>query len=86
MSMSIEISFSKTAKTSGGLVIALGSLAEPVSAAARSVDSAGQLDKAVKVAGFTGKNFSTADIIAPIDAQADRVWLEAGDLHRALQH
>ncbi|MDF1607219.1 leucyl aminopeptidase [Hoeflea sp. YIM 152468] len=75
MSMSIEISFSKTAKISEGLVIALGSLAEPVSAAARSVDPAGQLDKAAKVAGFTGKSFATADIIAPVEAAADRIAL-----------
>lgn len=75
MSMSIEISFSKTAKISEGLVVALGSLTEPVSAAVRSVDPAGQLDKAVKVAGFTGKSFATADIIAPVDAPADRIAL-----------
>ena len=87
MSMSIEISFSKTAKISGGLVVALGSLAEPVSAAARSVDPAGQLDKAVKVAGFTGKLFSTADIIAPVDAPADRIGLVgAGDPDKLTAH
>jgi leucyl aminopeptidase len=87
MSMSIEISFSKTAKISGGLVVALGSLSEPVSAPARSVDPAGQLDKAVKVAGFTGKSFTTADIIAPVDAAADRIALVgAGDPGKLTAH
>ena len=75
MSMSIEISFSKTAKVSGGLVVALGSLNDPVSAAARSADPAGQLDKAIRVAGFTGKSFATADIIAPSESPADRIAL-----------
>jgi len=75
MSMSIEISFSKTAKISGGLVVAMGSLASPVSDAARSADSASQLDKAIKVSGFTGKSFSTVDVIAPVETAADRIAL-----------
>lgn len=75
MSISIEISFSKSAKVSGGLVVALGSLASPVSDAARTADPAGQLDKAVKVAGFTGKSFSTVDVLAPVDAPSDRIAL-----------
>ena len=75
MSLSIEISFSKSVKVSGGLVVALGSLAAPVSAAAKSADPAGQLDKAVKVAGFAGKSFSTVDVFAPVDAPADRIAL-----------
>ena len=75
MSISIEISFSKSAKVSGGLVVALGSLSSPVSAAARTADPAGQLDKAVKVAGFAGKSFSTVDVFAPVDAPADRIAL-----------
>ncbi|MDZ7603537.1 MAG: leucyl aminopeptidase [Hoeflea sp.] len=75
MSISIEISFSKSVKISGGLVVAMGSLAAPVSAAARTVDPAGQLDKAVRVAGFTGKSFATVDVIAPVEAPADRVAL-----------
>jgi leucyl aminopeptidase len=36
---------------------------------------ADQLDKAVKVAGFSGKLCSTADVIAPVDAAADRIAL-----------
>jgi leucyl aminopeptidase len=75
MSMSIEISFSKSAKVTGGLVVALGSSNQPVPAVARSVDPGGQLDKAVKVAGFSGKLCSTADVIAPVDAAADRIAL-----------
>jgi leucyl aminopeptidase len=75
MSMSIEISFSKSAKVTGGLVVALGSSNQPVPAVVRSVDPGGQLDKAVKVAGFSGKLCSTADVIAPVDAAADRIAL-----------
>ena len=53
----------------------MGSLAAPVSAAAKTADPAGQLDKAVKVAGFSGKSFSTVDVFAPVDAPADRIAL-----------
>ena len=87
MSMSIEISFSKTAKISGGLVVAMGSLASPVPATAGSADPAGQLDKATKVTGFTGKLYSTVDVIAPVDAPADRVALiGAGDPAKLTAH
>ncbi|WP_375588856.1 leucyl aminopeptidase [Hoeflea alexandrii] len=75
MSMSIEISFSKSAKVTGGLVVALGSSSQPVPSVVRSVDPGGQLDKAVKVAGFSGKLCSTADVIAPVDAAVDRIAL-----------
>ncbi|KGF69231.1 aminopeptidase A [Hoeflea sp. BAL378] len=75
MSISIEISFSKTAKVSGGLVVAMGSVSEPVSQAVKAADPAGQLEKAVKVSEFTGKSFSTIDVIAPVDAPADRIAL-----------
>ncbi|MBU4530107.1 MAG: leucyl aminopeptidase [Hoeflea sp.] len=87
MSISIEISFSKTAKVSEGLVVALGSSAAPVSAAAKTADPAGQLDKAVKVAGFTGKSFSTVDVFAPVDAPADRIALVGtGDPEKLSAH
>ena len=87
MSMSIEISFSKTSKPSGGLVIALGSVSEPVSPAARTIDPAGQLDKAVKVSGFAGKSLTSADIIAPVDSPADRIaLLGTGDPDKLTPH
>jgi leucyl aminopeptidase len=73
MSMSIEVSFSKSAKVSGGLVVAIGTVAEPISAAARSVDASDQLDKAAKVSAFTGKSFSTMDLLAPAAAAVDRI-------------
>jgi leucyl aminopeptidase len=73
MSMSIEVSFSKSAKVSGGLVVAIGTVAEPISAAARSVDASDQLDKAAKVSAFTGKSFSTMDLLAPAAASVDRI-------------
>ncbi|WP_322989641.1 leucyl aminopeptidase [Hoeflea sp.] len=75
MSLSLEVSFSKSVKVSGGLVVALGSAVEPVAATARTMDPAGQLDKAVKVAGFTGKTFTTVDILAPGGSDADRIAL-----------
>ncbi|MEP3438085.1 MAG: leucyl aminopeptidase [Hoeflea sp.] len=87
MSMSIEISFSKSVKIAGGLVVAMGSSSAPVSGAARSADPAGQLDKAVKVAGFNGKSFSTIDVIAPVDAAADRIALiGTGDPDKLSSH
>ncbi|MEQ8479957.1 MAG: leucyl aminopeptidase [Hoeflea sp.] len=75
MSMSIEISFSKPARVTGGLVVATATVSEPVSEAARSVDASGQLDKAIKVAGFTGKALATMDLLAPSSAEVDRIAL-----------
>ncbi len=75
MSVSIEISFVKAAKVSGGLAVALGTSATPVSEAARGVDPAGVLDKAVKIGGFSGKAHSTLDVLAPKDSPADRIGL-----------
>jgi Leucyl aminopeptidase len=75
MSVEIEISFVKSAKVSGGLAVALGAQGEPVSAAARTVDPAGVLDKAVTVTGFSGKAYTVADIVAPKDSPADRIGL-----------
>ncbi|WP_422373366.1 leucyl aminopeptidase [Hoeflea sp.] len=75
MSMSIEVSFSKPAKVSGGLVVATATVSEPVSEVARSVDASGQLDKAVKIAGFKGKALSTMDLLAPSASSVDRIAL-----------
>ncbi|WP_420408954.1 leucyl aminopeptidase [Hoeflea sp.] len=75
MSMSIEVSFAKPAKVSGGLAVATATVSEPVSEAARSVDVSGQLDKAVKIAGFKGKAQSTMDLLAPSEAAVDRIAL-----------
>jgi leucyl aminopeptidase len=87
MSMSIEVSFSKSAKVSGGLAVAIGTLAEPISAAARSVDASDQLDKAAKVSGFTGKSLSTLDLLAPAAASVDRIaLLGAGEPEKMTAH
>ncbi|OCW55822.1 leucyl aminopeptidase [Hoeflea olei] len=75
MSISIEISFSKSVKVSGGLVVAMGSAAAPVSEAAKTVDPGGRLEKAARVGEFAGKAFSTLDVVAPADAPADRIAL-----------
>ena len=73
MSVEIDISFAKSAKISGGLAVAIGTEAEPVSAAARGLDPADVLDKAVSVAGFKGKAYATVDVLAPKDSPADRI-------------
>ena len=73
MSVEIDISFAKSAKISGGLAVAIGTEAEPVSAAARGFDPADVLDKAVSVASFKGKAYATVDILAPKDSPADRI-------------
>jgi leucyl aminopeptidase len=87
MSLSIEISFSKSAKVTGGLVVATGSLAEPISASARSMDASGQLDKAIKVAGFTAKSRSTVDLLAPANSPADRIAIVGiGDPEKLTAH
>ncbi len=75
MSVEIDISFAKSAKVSGGLAVAIGTEASPVSEAARGFDPAGVLDKAVSVAGFKGKAYATVDILAPKDSPADRIAL-----------
>lgn len=87
MSMSIEISFSKSAKVTGGLAVATGTLTEPVSASARAVDASDQLDKAIKVAGFSGKSLTTVDLLAPANSPADRIAIVGlGDLDKLEAH
>jgi leucyl aminopeptidase len=51
------------------------------------VDASGQLDKAVKVAGFTGKSFSTMDLLAPAAAAVDRIaMVGAGEPEKLTAH
>ena len=75
MSVTIDISFAKSEKIKGGLAVALGAPGAPVPASIRDVDPAGVLDKAVDVAGFSGKAYSVVEVLAPKDSPADRIAL-----------
>lgn len=75
MSVEIDISFSKFAKPSGGLAVALATKDQPLPESARSYDPAGTLEKAIRVGEFTGKARATLDILAPKDSPVDRIAL-----------
>ncbi|PWW02289.1 leucyl aminopeptidase [Hoeflea marina] len=87
MSVTIDISFAKTEKVKGGLAVALGAPGTPVPAVIRAIDRAAVLDRAVEVAGFTGKAWSTVELLAPKDSPADRIALVGtGDVSALTAH
>ncbi|MGR9503356.1 leucyl aminopeptidase [Rhizobium leguminosarum] len=93
MSIKMEISFSKSAKLSGGLAILLKTVEADSAAGAETVDPAGVIAKAARIARFSAKSMGALDIVAPEGAPVDRIvviglgkvaeltahdWLKAG--------
>ncbi|TBZ78383.1 leucyl aminopeptidase [Rhizobium leguminosarum] len=93
MSVKMEISFSKSAKLSGGLAILLKTAEADSAAGAETVDPAGVIAKAARIARFSAKSMGALDIVAPEGASVDRIvviglgkvaeitahdWLKAG--------
>ncbi|TCA53614.1 hypothetical protein E0H71_15350 [Rhizobium leguminosarum bv. viciae] len=93
MSVKMEISFSKSAKLSGGLAILLKTAEADSAAGAETVDPAGVIAKAARIARFSAKSMGALDIVAPEGAPVDRIvviglgkvaeltahdWLKAG--------
>ncbi|ACI54364.1 leucyl aminopeptidase [Rhizobium leguminosarum] len=93
MSAKFEISFSKSAKLTGGLAILLKTTDADSAAGAETVDPAGVIAKAARIARFSAKSMSALDIVAPEGASVERIvviglgkaadltahdWLKAG--------
>ena len=93
MSAKFEISFSKSAKLTGGLAILLKTTEADSAAGAETVDPAGVIAKAARIARFSAKSMSALDIVAPEGASVERIvviglgkaadltahdWLKAG--------
>jgi leucyl aminopeptidase len=70
----VEISFARSAKAVEGLGVLLAAGgAKFAAAAAGSADPGKVLDKAAKVAGFSGKALATLDVLAPSGSPFDRL-------------
>lgn len=73
MTTSIDITFARSAKPGDGLAVLLSSADAKLGSAAGEVDPGKVLEKAVKVAGFSGKALSTLDLLAPAGSAFDRI-------------
>ena len=93
MSAKFDISFSKSAKISGGLTILLKASESDLAAGAEIADPAGVIARAAKIAKFRAKPMSALDLVAPEGSPAERIvvvglgkaedlaaydWLKAG--------
>jgi leucyl aminopeptidase len=93
MSVKFDITFSKSAKISGGLAILLKTNDADLPAGAETADPAGVVSKAAKIARFSAKSTTSLDIVAPEGSPAERIvviglgkpneltvhdWLKAG--------
>lgn len=86
MSMKFEFTFAKSHRPAGGAAVLLMAAAGQA-AGADIADPEGVLAKAAKVKKFSGKAFSTLDIIAPHGSPADRiVVLGLGDADALTDH
>ncbi len=73
MSAAFEISFARTAKISGGLVVALKAADGDSVAAEAVVDPAGTLPRAIKIAKYNARFGAVLDLVAPQGSPADRL-------------
>jgi len=73
MPRTIEISFARSAKPSDELSILLAAEGGRLGPAAAAVDPAGVLERAFRIAAFTGKVRTFAEIVAPQGARSDRI-------------
>jgi leucyl aminopeptidase len=73
MPSTLEISFTRSARPTDGLAVLLASEGARLSEAAGQVDPEKVAEKAIRVAGFTGKAMATLEIMAPGGARADRI-------------
>ena len=93
MPMKFEFTFAKSHRPSGGVAVLLKTSGGGAAAGADVADPEDVVTKAAKVKKFTGKVFSSLDIVAPHGSPADRIivfglgeadalsdhdWLKAG--------
>ncbi len=98
MPTKLDISFAKSAKADGGLVLLLKLAGDAPAAGLPDADPAGVVARAARIAKFSGKALTTLDLIAPEGSAADRLvvlglgkpdaltdydWLRAGGVAAA---
>ncbi|MGE6786438.1 leucyl aminopeptidase [Ensifer adhaerens] len=87
MSMKFEFTFAKSHRPSGGVAVLLKTVGAQAAAGADVADPENVVAKAAKIRKFTGKAFSSLDIIAPHGSPADRiVVLGLGDADALTDH
>ena len=69
----IDVSFTRSAKPSEGLVVLLAAAGAKFGASAERADPAKVIDKAVKVSKFAGKPLTILDLLAPSGSSFDRI-------------
>jgi len=80
MTTKLDITFARSAKAADGLAVLLVSERGGCGPSAALVDPQNVRDRAFRTAGFTGKSGTTADLLAPQGANADRiVFVGIGD-------
>jgi leucyl aminopeptidase len=83
MPRSVKISFSRSAKSQSGLAVFLQPEKGAVATSSTALDPQNVLEKAARVAKFSGKQFGTLDVIAPAESPADRlVVVGLGDVSK----
>lgn len=73
MSVKFEISFAPSAHPTSGLAILLKSPESEAAAGAATIDPAGVIGKASRIAGFKPKSLKTLDIVAPEGSPVERI-------------
>jgi leucyl aminopeptidase len=73
MSSKVEISFMRSPKAAEGLGVVLAASGAKFAAAAAGADPGNVLEKAARIAGFTGKALATLDVLAPSGSPFDRL-------------
>ncbi len=73
MTKTVDITFARSAKATGGLAVLTAAEGAKPGPAASEVDPGGVLAKALKVSEFKGKARASVDILAPAESPTDRI-------------
>ena len=73
MTSKVEISFARSPRSKGGLAVLLAAGGAKFAAAAEEADPAKVVEKATRVAAFSGKPLATLDVLAPGGSPFDRI-------------
>ena len=73
MPNTVDITFARRAKSTEGLAVVLSAGGPKLGDAAGQVDPGKVIEKAVKIAGFSGKALATLDLLAPSGSTFDRI-------------
>jgi leucyl aminopeptidase len=73
MPSKVEVTFARIAKATDGLAVLLAAGGAKLGGAAGDIDPGKVVEKAITVAGFTGKPLATVDVLAPSGSTFDRI-------------